>query len=42
MLVVNVRLPVEVYEAYIKAGYRIGEDVRAIMRRVLTYYAPRR
>lgn len=39
--VVNVRIPVHVYEAYIKTAFRVDEDVRTIMRNILTYYAPK-
>lgn len=39
--VVNVRLPDHIYDLYIKTASRNADDVRTIMRNVLTYYAPR-
>lgn len=39
--VVNVRIPDYIYDAYCKASLRTDIDVRAIMRQVLTFYAPK-
>lgn len=39
--VVNVRIPDHIYDAYCKASLRTDIDVRAIMRQVLTFYAPK-
>lgn len=40
-LVVNVRLPEHVYDAYCKTALRCDIDVRTIMRQVLMFYAPK-
>lgn len=40
-LVINVRVPDHVYDAYCRAALRVDEDVREVMRTVLTYYAPK-
>lgn len=40
-LVVSVRLPDDVYDAYCRGAIRSEEEVRTIIRRVLTQYAPK-
>jgi hypothetical protein len=39
-LVLSVRVPSHIYDAYIKAAYHAGEDVRAVLAAILTHYAP--
>lgn len=40
-LVISVRLPEHVYDAYIKTARRHDVDVRTVMRRILTVHAPK-
>lgn len=39
-IVVNVRLPISVYDAYCRAAYHAEEPVRTLLRQVLTQYMP--
>jgi hypothetical protein len=39
-LVVNVRLTIATYDAYCRCAVQSGQDVRTILRHVLTLHAP--
>ena len=40
-IVVSVRLPAEIYDGYCRCARRAKLPVRAVLRQILTFYAPR-